>query len=325
MERPKRPPERDDRRRQLTETTALLRRCAFPPAGTAVTCAVSGGADSLALLVLAVAAGCRATAVHVDHGLRPGSTAEAEVVRAAATRVGAGFRSERVEVAPGPNLEARARAARYAVLPPDVLTGHTADDQAETVLLNLLRGAGLDGLAGMAAGEGGRHPILALRRRETVELCRAVGLEPVADPSNDDPRHRRNRVRHELLPLLDAIAERDVAAVLARQAGLLREEAALLDALAAALDPTDAPALAAAPVPLARRAVRRWLTAGCDHPPDSASVERVLAVARGDVRAAEVDGGRRVARTRQRLRIERAEPVSSEGVMAPVDDTGSTL
>jgi len=285
-----------------------------------VTCAVSGGADSLALLVLAVAAGCRATAVHVDHGLRPGSAAEAEVVRAAAAGLGAGFRAERVEVGPGPNLEARARSARYAVLPADVLTGHTADDQAETVLLNLLRGAGLDGLAGMASA--GRHPILSLRRRETAELCRAAGLEPVADPSNDDPAHRRNRVRHELLPLLDAIAERDVAPVLARQAGLLREEAALLDGLASALDPADALTLAAAPVPLARRALRQWLSTGCDHPPDSAAVERVLAVARGDARAAEVGGGRRVARTGQRLRI---EPVSSTGVLAPVDDTGSTL
>jgi len=269
-----------------------------------VTCAVSGGGDSLALLVLAVAAGCRPTAVHVDHALRPGSTSEAEVVRDAAARLGAAFRAERVDVPPGPNLEARARAARYAALPPDVLTGHTADDQAETVLLNMLRGAGLDGLAGMAPGV--RHPILGLRRRETAEVCRASGLVPVADPSNHDPAHRRNRVRHELMPLLDAIAQRDVVPVLARQATLLREEAALLDELAGALDPTDAVALAAAPVALARRALRRWLAAGSEHPPASAAVERVLAVARGDARAAEVDGGRRVARTGRRLHLETA-------------------
>jgi tRNA(Ile)-lysidine synthase len=261
---------------------------------------VSGGADSLALLVLAAAAGCRPEAVHVDHGLRPGSAAEAEVVAGAARRVGAGFRSLRVVVEPGPNLEARARAARYAVLPPGVLTGHTADDQAETVLLNLLRGAGLEGLAGMAP-EG--HPLLALRRWETRALCEAEGLVPVEDPSNTDPAHRRNRVRAELLPLLDAIAERDVAAVLARQAAVLRDEAELLDELAAALDPTDARALAAAPPALARRAVRRWLlgAAGTGYPSDLATVERVLAVARGEVRATEVGGGRRVVRSRGRL------------------------
>ncbi len=283
-------------------TAALLRRCTFPPRGTAVTCAVSGGGDSLALLVLAVAAGCEVIAVHVDHGLREGSAAEAGVVAAVARRVGAGFRAETVAVEPGGNLEARARAARYAALPADVLTGHTADDQAETILLNLLRGAGLDGLAGMAPGTG--KPMLGLRRHETRDLCRAMGLTPVEDPSNVDPAHRRNRVRHELLPLLDAIAERDVAAVLARQAPLLRDEAELLDGLAAAIDPTDARAVTAAPVALARRAVRRWLAAGCEHPPDAAAVERVLAVAGGGSRATDIGDGRRVARRDQRLRIE---------------------
>lgn len=277
----------------------LLARCSFPPPGTPVTCAVSGGADSLALLVLAVEAGCDVTAVHIDHGLRTGSAAEAEVVADVARRFGAAFRTEAVEVPAGPNLEARARRARYAALPPDVLTGHTADDQAETVLLNLLRGAGLDGLAGYDP----RHrPIRALRRRETHKLCAALGLHPVHDPSNDDPRFRRNRVRHELLPLLDAIAERDVAAVLARQAEVLRADAALLDQLALAIDPTDAKAVAAAPEPLAARVVRRWLRAGDEqHPPNAATVARVLAVARGEAVACEVGGGREVRRRQQRM------------------------
>src|SRR5205807_2102680 len=204
--------------------------------------------DSLALLVLAVAAGCVATAVHVDHGLRDGSADEADVVCDAAARLGTGFRAERVQVPPGPNLEARARAARYAVLPADVLTGHTADDQAETILLNLLRGAGRTGLAGMAPG---RHPLLRLRRRETRELCAAEGLTPVDDPSNVDPAQRRNRVRAALVPPLDAIVERDVVPLLARQAELMRDEDDLLDELAAAVDPTDARLLAAAPAALA--------------------------------------------------------------------------
>jgi tRNA(Ile)-lysidine synthase len=280
---------------------ALLARCAFPEPGAAVTCAVSGGADSLALLVLAVAAGCRVTAVHVDHGLRPGSASEADLVAAAAAQVGAGFRSLRVEVAAGPNLEARARAARFAALPPDVLTGHTADDQAETVLVNLCWGAALDGLAGM--GRAG-HPLLDLRRDETAALCVAEGLVPLQDPSNADPAFRRNRMRHEALPLLADIARRDVVPVIARQAELLRGDAELLDALAADIDPTDAAALATAPPALARRAVRRWLTATETregHPPDGAAVERVLAVARGEVRATEVTGVGRIARSGGRL------------------------
>ena len=279
----------------------LLARCTFPPPGTDVTCAVSGGADSLALLVLAVAAGCRATAVHVDHGLRPGSADEADIVRDAAARVGASFLAEKADVAPGPNLEARARAARARVLPPGALTGHTADDQAETVLLNLVRGAGLDGLAGMRAPG---HPILALRRADTEAVCEAEGLTPFTDPTNVAAVHRRNRVRAELLPLVDDIAQRDVVPVLARQAALLRDEADALDTLAAALDPTDARQLTAAPPALARRAVRGWLVQGEDHPPDAATVERVLAVARNAAKSADVGGGRRVLRTRNVLRLE---------------------
>jgi tRNA(Ile)-lysidine synthase len=284
--------------------TELLARCRFPHPGSAVTCAASGGADSLALLVLAVAAGLDVTAVHVDHGSRPGSAAEAEVVADAAARLGAGFRRESVLVPPGPNFEARARHARYGVLPSDVLTGHTADDQAETVLLNLVRGAALDGLAGMPPEH---RPLLRLRRHETLTLCHAVGLEPVIDPTNTDPRHRRNRIRHEVLPLLDEIAGRDVAAVIARQAELVRDAVDLLAAHAELLDPTDARALRVAPPALARIAVRRWVAheLGLDHPVDAAAVQRILDVAAGDARGADVAKGWQVRRTDSRLRLER--------------------
>lgn len=281
-------------------------RCPFPAPGTPLVCGVSGGADSLALLVLAVAAGCEVTAVHVDHGLRPGSALEAEVVAAVARRFGADFRSEQVALEAGPNLEARAREARRRVLGPDAATGHTADDQAETVLLNLLRGAGVAGLAGMRAGP--HHPLLALRRAETVALCRGLGLTPVRDPSNDDRRFRRNRVRQELLPLCSAIAGRDVVPVLARQAELLGGDAELLDAVAGLIEPEDAAVVAAAPGAVGRRAIRRWLTGGAGHPPPLDAVDRVLEVARGRRRAAEVPGGRRVARSRGRLTVSPARP-----------------
>ncbi len=264
-----------------------------------MTCAVSGGADSLALLVLACGAGCAVTAVHVDHGLRAGSGAEAQVVEAAAARFGAAFRSVRAEVAHGPNLEARARAARYALLEPDVLTGHTADDRAETVLVNMLRGTGLDGIGVLGTS---RHPIVGLRRSETRALCADLGLEPVADPTNDDPAFVRNRVRHEILPLLDDVAGRDVAVLLARLAQLAVDDVAFLDTLAEAIDPRDAVGLAAAPVVLARRAVRRWLTVD-GYPPDLAAVERVLAVARGEMVACEITGGRRVSRRANQLSV----------------------
>lgn len=283
----------------------MLTLCDFPPARTSVTCAVSGGADSLALLALASAAELRVTAMHVDHRLREGSHAEAELVSTCATEMGADFRSITIEVGLGPNLEARARAARYSVLPPDVLTGHTADDQAETMILNLLRGAGLDGLAAMRriGGPSGRvgHPLLALRRSDTQAICSALGWEPFQDPSNTDETLLRNRIRRQVVPMLEDVAGRDLVSILHRQSALIAEDSDLLDSLASEIDPTDARALSAAPAPLARRAIRRWLTD--EHPPDAASVERVLSVARGDATACELPGGVRVSRKNQRLSL----------------------
>ena len=280
-------------------TASLLVLCPQLQPGLSVTCAVSGGPDSMALLVLSVAAGCTVTAVHVDHGLRDGSAGEADVVAAAAQRFGASFRSERVSVTPGPNQEARARRARYAVLGPDALTGHTADDQAETMLLNLLRGGAMNGLAGMRPH---RHPLLNIRRAQTHQLCRDLNIEVVDDPSNRLAAHLRNRVRGELLPLMDGLANRDLVPLFVRQAELWRADADLLDELATAIDPTDAKLLTEAPVALARRAVRAWLTG--EHPPDLATIERVLAVARGDMAACETNDGRRISRHRQRLSLD---------------------
>jgi tRNA(Ile)-lysidine synthase len=264
-----------------------------------VTCALSGGADSSALTLLARRAGCRVTAVHVRHGLRDDEPDE-RAAAATAAALGVAYRVESIEVGPGPNLEARARAARYGVLPAGVLTGHTADDQAETVLLALLRGAGATGLSAMEPTS--RRPLLRLRRAETRALCAAARLAPVDDPTNADPQFRRNRVRHELLPLLADIAERDPVPLLTRTADLLRDDDRLLDALAGAVDPRDAEALTAAALPLARRAVRRWLETD-GYPPDAAAVARVLDVAAGRALACEVGGGRRVERSGQRLRV----------------------
>lgn len=296
-------------------------RCRFPPAPTPVSCAVSGGPDSLALLLLAVDAGLDVTAVHVDHGLRAGSGAEAGVVADVAARFGARFRSVAVPVAPGGDLEARARAQRHRALPPGTLFGHTADDRAETVLLALLRGAGLDGLAALTPD---RHPLLALRRSETEAICAEAGLEPVRDPTNRDPRFRRNRVRHEVLPLLGSVAERDVVPLLCRLADLARDDVELLDELAGALDPTDARAVAGAPVPLARRAVRAWLRPHLPggQPPDAAAVARVLAVAAGDGAGTEVAGGVAVRRTAGRLRVRPAGSPTSRSDDSPASADG---
>lgn len=290
---------------------SLLPRCSFPPAGTPVTCAFSGGADSTALLVLAGAAGCVVTAVHVDHQLRASSTAEADRAEALAASLAVPFQRRTVTVGPGANVEARARAARRAALGPAAMTGHTADDQAETVLINLLRGAGASGLSGMRPGP--TKPLLGLRRAETRALCDGLRLTPVDDPSNADDQFLRNRVRHAVLPHLADVAGRDVVPLLVRSADVLRADDELLDHLAAAIDATDARALAGADPALARRALRRWLVVD-GLPPDLATVERALAVARGDGIACELGAGRRLRRHRQRLQIVdvRASPTAAQ-------------
>ncbi|MCZ7528166.1 MAG: tRNA lysidine(34) synthetase TilS [Acidimicrobiia bacterium] len=264
----------------------------------------------MALAVLATAAGLEPVAVHVDHGLRPGSEGDATAVAAACGRLGIPWEGRRVAVAPGANLEARAREARYGALElarrqlgaSAVLVGHTADDQAETVLLNLLRGSGSTGMAGMPVRRGSLvRPLLDLRRGDTREICALMGLAPVDDPMNADSRYRRVWLRRELVPALERGAARDLVPVLARQAEVLREESDYLDEVARAAWGGEAPRaadLTALPPALARRAVRRWLG---PPPPSRAEVEAVLAVGRGDRRAVDLAGGRRVRRSGGKL------------------------
>jgi tRNA(Ile)-lysidine synthase len=262
-----------------------------------VSCAVSGGPDSMALMLLAHAHGLTVTAIHVDHGIRPESAADIAIIRPIAESLGIEVVVHTVAVAAGPNLEARAREARYGVFPPETATGHTADDQAETVLINLLRGAGAQGLAAMRPGL--TRPLLALRRADTHAVCQAAGIATIDDSTNADPRFQRNRVRNELLGLMAEISKRDPVPLLARTADVLREDSDLLDELASHLDPSDALALAVAPPALARRAIRQWLAR--PYPPDLATIERVLSVARGDTLACDVGDNFEIRRSKQRL------------------------
>jgi tRNA(Ile)-lysidine synthase len=218
----------------------------------AVVLAVSGGPDSTALAYLVTEArpDLRAVVGHVRHGLRDDAE-DARVAAAHARALGVEHRerSVAVEVA-GDGPEAAARQARYAALQEiatkvgatAILTGHTADDQAETVLLNIARGTGLRGLAGMPAvrpgGEGAAaivRPLLRLRRVDVRGFVTGEGLVAVADPTNADLRGRRNRTRNLLLPALGALGggSGDPVGVLSRLADLARQDADHLDALAA--------------------------------------------------------------------------------------------
>ena len=211
--------------------------------------AVSGGPDSLALLLLARTAfpgGVRAATV--DHGLRPESADEAEADAGLCRALGVPHSILRARVEPsGQGVQAAAREARYAALARWMeaeglnllVTAHHADDQAETLLMRLNRGSGVAGLAGVRAtgpvpGTDGRlrlcRPLLGWRRSELLAIVDGAGLEPALDPSNADEAYDRARLRRRLgeAPWLDPAA-------LARSAALLAEAEAALDWIAGAL------------------------------------------------------------------------------------------
>jgi tRNA(Ile)-lysidine synthase len=187
--------------------------------GEIVVVACSGGPDSTAMLdSLARLAPPRELTLHVahvDHGLRLGSAAEAEVVAAAAAERGLPFAALTVAVVPrGSSLQDRARVARHAALrrharlvgATAIALAHTADDQAETVLMRALAGATPRALAAMSERTGlPARPLLRVWRADVTAYCAALGLATLDDPSNADPRFLRSRVRHELLPALEVV------------------------------------------------------------------------------------------------------------------------
>jgi tRNA(Ile)-lysidine synthase len=224
---------------------AVRRGLSGLPGDALVLVACSGGADSLALASAARFTGRRTGLVTVDHGLQEGSDRRARSVAAWARS--AGFDPVRIETVSVTGLpggpEAAARTARYAALSAAaerlgaaaVLLGHTRDDQAETVLLALARGAGPRGLAGMPERRGVfRRPLLEVARQDTRKACAALGLAPWEDPHNTDPAYARSRVRATALPALVEALGPAVLANLARTASLLAADNEALDEMAAA-------------------------------------------------------------------------------------------
>ena len=205
--------------------------------------AVSGGADSMslsaAMLFLSAREAIPAAFGIVDHGLQAGSAEHTARVADLLRGLGAeDVRVRRVEVGRDGGVEAAARAARYAALEQmrvatgadAVLLAHTLDDQAETVLLNLARGAGPAGLAGMRERRGTLvRPLLGVRRSATLASCQAQGIPMWSDPMNDDPRFARVRVRREVLPVLEAQLGPGYAEALARLAALTAADDDALD------------------------------------------------------------------------------------------------
>lgn len=267
---------------------AHLQRTGLLPHGTRVLVACSGGPDSVALLLLllelAPVRHLAVAAAHYEHGLRGEASREDAAfvaalcqARGVACKTGAAPRGS-IEGA-GESVETAARRMRYAFLEEArqaagadvVCTAHHAGDQAETVLMHILRGTGLDGLAGIPAVDERRHlvrPLLALSKTELIAYCEAQGITPRHDATNDVPDGLRNRVRLELLPKLAADYNPRIREGLCRLAGLAGEDRAALETIAEDAfqrlsrgNRLDAKGTAKLPHAIARRVLRRYLAA----------------------------------------------------------------
>lgn len=283
-----------------------------------VVVAYSGGVDSTALLWALTRLGThrrpRIEAICIDHGLRPDSADDARRAIENAHALEVEARIIRVECGAEGGIEAAARQARYAALSAaakgrPILTAHTADDQAETVLYRLAKGAGRRGLGGIRPRvriEGGRilRPLLGVRRTELEAALRFAGIAAVEDPTNAGPQFVRNRIRHEVLPALEA-AVPGARLALARAASLAREDEAYIAGRARRMREkirrgagVDAVALARLPRALSSRIVR-MLAAEAGLTPSSHQVGEILGLlgGGGEIRlsddwVAKVDAGR---------------------------------
>ena len=290
---------------------------------------LSGGGDSVCLLDVALRLGADVSALHVDHGLREDSTADADFCRALCERLGVSLAVERVDLpaARGAgNLQAQARDARYGLAERrargDYAAAHTASDQAETIIYRLAVSPGRRALLGMEPRRGRLvRPLLAVSREEARDYCRARGLEWREDPSNSALLFARARVRGEILPALRALnpaAERNIVETAAQ----LREEADVLDrALEEALGrPAAAPlpleALRALPPALARLALR---AAAGDVAVTRRDADRILELPLDGSAEVELPDGLRAIAEYGSLRFARGEdPAPPDAVALPV-------
>jgi tRNA(Ile)-lysidine synthase len=340
-----------------------FRQSPFRLEGATLVCGLSGGADSVALLSalrgFAAAHSLRIVAAHLDHGLRPDSAADAAFCAELCADLGVPFEAARADVRARARLrregiEAAAREERYAFLEAvrtrqsasAIAVAHTRDDQAETVLLRLLRGAGGTGLAAMRPFSGHLvRPLLAVSRLDVLDYLAAHGLKWREDPSNQDRSLLRNRIRHELLPYLENEYNPRLRAQLATTAALLADENAVLDDMASALLERAARSehgdislsraeLTQAPPALARRALRlACRRSGASPNLSAAQVEGVLTLARAAApsgRRLPLPSGREALFEFDRLRIAARQqalrwPALALGVPGHVEIPGGWL
>lgn len=285
--------------RRLTELVdGALQRLELPP-GPAVV-ALSGGADSAALAFLVDRTGVEVRCVHVDHGLA-GSPLMSQAAEAVSAHLDLSLETISVTVAPGASPEGKAREARYSVLekvPGPIITAHTLEDNAETVMINLIRGTGPQGLLGIP-----RHrrpnihrPMLAISRNVTRELATLAGLPYAEDPMNDDLTLARNRIRRAILPLLAGLNPH-VVATIARTGEVLAGDVAFIESLVPELDGSAVAVglVETLPGPIADRLIARLLNAA-NVGATSDRIQRVWEVVRGEAPRRDLVGGKVVQR-----------------------------
>lgn len=308
------------------EIGAFLR--ARVPDGAHLICAVSGGPDSMALLRAVRALPYALTCAHFHHGLRPAADDDEAFVRDYCARHGIAFRCGHAHVAeekrPGESIEEAARRLRYAFLlsiDPGafILTAHTADDNLETMLIHLIRGPSLRGLAGIPPARGRiLRPMLTCTREDVMAYLRKTATPFRTDETNAADAYLRNRVRHHIVPLLKA-ENPSVAERAQRAAARLREEDALLDALAReTLERARVPgglscaALRAQPDALLRRAVLAFLREAQTPELSARQIEAVCALVRSPEPGGALDlcGGVRIRREYELLTLAPAPDAS---------------
>ncbi len=308
------------------ETLEQVRAGGLLPAGTPVVAMLSGGRDSVCLLDVAtrLLGKGEVTALHVNYGLRDDSDEDERLCTALCERLGVRLEVERPRRPEGPgNLQAWARDIRYAAaarlaLPRGaaIATGHTADDQVETILYRLASSPSRRALLGMRPRDGQlARPLIGCTRAQTTAYCEERGLSWRDDATNEESTYARNRVRHGLIPALAAIHPAAAANVL-RTAELLRDEADVLDALVDAelAGPSNgAPRnaigldrLAELPPALRRLIVQRLADAAAGHPVPGAAnrADEVAALRRTGSAMLDLGGGVRAVVERGVLRAE---------------------
>lgn len=319
--------------RRLSELAAAAEAVMDLPSGDLVV-ALSGGADSAALVWLCRRLGRRVRAVHVHHGLAA-SDLLAGAAAGVAEAVDVDVDVRKVDIGSGPSLEAQARRVRYeafteAADPGEwVLTAHTSDDQAETMLDHLLRGSGLDGLRGIPSRRFPfARPLLQVSRSTTREIATLAGLPWQDDPLNLSPEPLRNRIRTSLIPELEKYNRR-IRRSLATTAHLVARDVEYLQgSISAPIDMFEGSAAIAAavlstadPSPAARLTRRFLAVAGLAHASPEA-VEGTLAVARGERERLEPGGGLVVRRREALVVAETGSRAPAEPV--PLEPSGPT-